>query len=143
MPLVMREFATFSRSDSRQIFRTAPRELRRSWGVLHCVDAAGVKWTALGDPDYTRSLQAAEVPHEPIPGYDHGANWNRMGAPPTFREEWPLAAFAARWAVRGWPDECGVIDRPLAPIDDDRAPRTSTVARDSKASKRPCGSSTR
>ena len=32
--------------------------------------------------------------------------------------------------VRGWPDERGVIESPLAPVDDNRAPRTSTVARD-------------
>jgi len=34
--------------------------------------------------------------------------------------------------VRGWPDEHGVIEQPLAQIDDDRAPRTSTVARDAR-----------
>jgi tRNA pseudouridine65 synthase len=32
--------------------------------------------------------------------------------------------------VRGWPGERGVIERPLAPIEDDLAPRTSTIARD-------------
>src|SRR3954452_6162983 len=77
-PLAMREFATFSRDESRRVFRDAPRELRRAWGLLHCVDAAGIKWTTLGGPEYTRSLQAAEVPTEPIPGYDHGVGWNRM-----------------------------------------------------------------
>ncbi len=34
--------------------------------------------------------------------------------------------------VRGWPDERGVIEQPLVPIDDDRAPRTSNVARDAR-----------
>jgi tRNA pseudouridine65 synthase len=31
--------------------------------------------------------------------------------------------------VRGWPAECGVIDQPLAPVADDRAPRGSTGPR--------------
>ena len=62
--LTVREYATFSVKESRQIFRGHKR-LHRRWGSLYC-EADGLRWTLLGDYVKDRRISPdviTRIPH--------------------------------------------------------------------------------
>ncbi len=108
-PLALREYATFSRRESRQVFRGQPR-LGRAWGIFYCDDALGNHWTLLGRSSFIESMRARATPFEgddrpAIYGVAPVAEMVDLDPNRAVGVEHPLPEFGAEWAIRGWADE--------------------------------------
>jgi hypothetical protein len=90
--LEAKEYALLGRDQARQVFPL--RRLRRDWGMLLCETRDGRHWTLLGRHEWVESVMAEE---KDVP------EGKRAG--PRVLAEWPTSAFAAKWLIRGWPDD--------------------------------------
>jgi hypothetical protein len=104
--LEAKEYALLGRDQARHVFPL--RRLRRDWGMLFCETRDGGHWTLLGSYEWVESLMAqqGDVPEgaarAPSPS---GATSSGKGVGPPVLAEWPTSDFAAKWLIRGWPDD--------------------------------------
>lgn len=114
LPLELREYATFSVKDSREVFR-GQKALHRKWGALYAEDQVGAHWTLLGDHGWVRSLsmQGKPLDAESAAARVPSKLSDELGIAPADEgvpnalviAEWPVEEFRGQWFILGWPDE--------------------------------------
>jgi hypothetical protein len=116
-PLRMREYATLSLEEARQVFG-GQAELHRAWGLLYCDDEDGEHWTLLGSHSWVQSLRTRARPLSAeaiaaVPPSPSGARPAGLGVDmsPPVAAEWPPEEFGAEFVIRGWSDEWPALGR--------------------------------